>query len=113
MKKKYFQIILICLAAIFMLIAITLFIQIRTLQEETEEPTEIVQVKDNKELEQMKRKAHASELLALALNAYHQNDQRNFQGYMASLEGYADALSDDALEIYHELENALRGKNND
>ena len=101
MKKKYFQIILICLTAIFMLVAITLFIQIRTLQEETEEPTEIVQAEDNKELEQMKRKAHASELLALALNAYHQNDQRNFQGYMASLEGYADALSDDASEIYH------------
>ena len=108
MKKRYFQIILICLATIFMLVAITLFIQIRTLQEN--ETTETVQIDESKDFEQMKRKAQASELLALAQNAYYQNDQRNFQGYMASLEGYADALSEDALEIYHELENALRGK---
>ena len=110
MKKKYFQIILICLAAIFMLTTITLFIRISTLQEETKEPTEIVRINEDTDLE---RKAHAYELLALAQNAYYQNDQRNFQGHMATLESYADVLSDEALEIYHELENALRGKNND
>ena len=31
------------------------------------------------------------------------------QGYMASLEGYADALGEEALEIYEELARALRG----
>ena len=50
------------------------------------------------------------QLLALAQQAYYEKNTRDFQGYMATLEGYADALSEDTLKIYEQLENALRGK---
>ena len=103
------------LTAVFMVISITQFVRIRDLQEKNAQNTEISASQSDgvSELAQIERKAHASELLALAQNAYMNENQRDFQGYMALLEGYADALSEQAAEIYEELENALRGKNND
>lgn len=110
-------------AVAFLIVAITLFVRIRTMQEDFDQEkaskdesyaaleASISEIK--REQKAMERKAYAAELLVLAQNAYFEENMRDFQGYMASLEGYADALSADALEIYEELENALRGNYND
>lgn len=122
---------LIIFAAAFFLVAISMFVRMRTMQEgfaaAQDEAGESYALQESilqreysektsdydAELTKLERKTHATQLLLLAQDAYYRNDSRAFQGYMAELEGYADSLSEDAAEIYAELENALRGKNND
>ena len=122
---------LIIFAAAFFLVAISMFVRMRTMQEdfaaaqdeagasysvqESLLQEEYIEKTSNYDTERTKleRKTHETQLLLLAQDAYYHNDSRSFQGYMAELEGCADALSEDAAEIYAELENALRGKNND
>lgn len=132
-KKKRAVVIymLIIFAAAFFFVAISMFVRMRTMQEDfdaaQDEAGASYAIQEmalqeeysekasnyNDEITKLERRTHATELLLLAQNAYYRNDSRGFQGYMAELEGYADALSDDAAEIYAELENALRGKTND
>ncbi len=126
-KKALVTYLLIIFSVAFLLVAISMFVRNRTMQEEFDassseahesyaalESSVFAEASENenayeKALTAMERKAYASELLALAEHAYHEGNRRDFQGYMASLEGYTDALSQDMLEIYEELETALRG----
>lgn len=115
-------------AAAFLLVALSMFVNNRTMQEEFDdlhnqtkenhaaiesslaEQIESQEVSYEVELSEMERRAKASELLALADHAYHEQNERAFQGYMAELEGCADALSDEMKKIYDELVTAQRGK---
>ncbi|MBE6927839.1 MAG: hypothetical protein E7467_05050 [Ruminococcaceae bacterium] len=110
-----------------LLLLITLFVRMRTMQEdhrtaESVAASEYEQLEadlrqelneqtesHNKALTAMERKAYAAELLSLAQKAYHEGNTRKFQGYMATLEGYKDALSSKTYEIYEQLELKLRG----
>lgn len=122
LKYLFIIFILACL-----IVLVTMFMRMRTMQEDfgaeresymsscDEKEAEIREAASSEyaqcasELTQMERRANASELLILAQNAYYEGNTRKFQGCMATLEGYADALSEDALEIYEELVKALRG----
>ena len=53
------------------------------------------------------RSAKAAELLALAQNAWQTQNTVSFHGYMAELEGYADALSDETAQLYDALLDKL------
>lgn len=113
MKKNFLRWFSIGFAVVFFLISVMLFTRIRSLQEEldTEKAkNSIVQTEPTNAPNDLERKAQATQLLALAQQAYYEKNTRDFQGYMATLEGYADALSEDTLKIYEQLENALRGK---
>ncbi len=128
-KKKRDVIIylVIIFAAAFVLVLISMFVRMRTMQEDfdtakgeaassyAQQESELFESissqndEHRKAMTAMERKAYASELLVLAQKAYYEGNGRNFQGYMASLEGYADALGEEALKIYEELASALRG----
>ncbi len=128
-KKKRDVIIylVIIFAAAFVLILISMFVRMRTMQEDfdtakgeaassyAQQESELFESvssqndEHRKAMTAMERKAYASELLVLAQKAYYEGNERNFQGYMASLEGYADALGEETLKIYEELASALRG----
>lgn len=115
-------------AAAFLLVALSMFVNNRTMQEEFDEEhsrtkeshaqaessmaeqIESQEASHEAELSEMERRAKASELLALADHAYHDGNWRAFEGYMAELEGCADALSEEMTEIYDELVTAQRGK---
>lgn len=110
-----------------LLLLITLFVRMRTMQEdhrtaesvaasehtqlESELRQELQEQSEshNNALTAMERKAYAAELLSLAEKAYYEGNTRKFQGYMATLEGYKDALSSETYEIYEQLELKLRG----
>ena len=118
---------LIIFAAAFFLVTVSLFVRLRTMQEDFDSERNEVNVSyaaqeshlqeeysekvSNYEsaMGEMERRIHATEQLALAQEAYHSGDSRSFQGYMTELEGCVDALSDEAAEIYAELETVLRG----
>ncbi len=128
-KKKRDVIIylVIIFAAAFVLILISMFVRMRTMQEDfdtakgeaassyAQQESELFESvssqndEHRKAMTAIERKAYASELLVLAQKAYYEGNERNFQGYMASLEGYADALGEETLKIYEELASALRG----
>ncbi len=126
-KRAVLVYLVIIFAAAFVLVLVSLFVRMRTMQEdfdsakseaessfaahesEMEENISSLDAEHEKALTEMERKAYASELLVLAQKAHYEGNKRNFQGYMASLEGYADALGADALEVYEDLVNALRG----
>ncbi len=126
-KRAVVVYLLIIFAAAFVLVLVSMFVRMRTMQEDfdtakgeaassyAEKEAEIsesvsAQNDEHKEaMTAMERKAYAAELLVLAQKAHYEGNKRNFQGYMASLEGYADALGEEALEIYEELARALRG----
>lgn len=55
------------------------------------------------ELDGAVRSAKAAELLALAQNALLDGDAVSFHGYMAELDGYADALTEKTFAIYNDL----------
>jgi len=128
-KKKRAVVIylVIIFAAAFVLVLISMFVRMRTMQEDfdtakgedassyAQQESELAESvssqndEHHKAMTAMERKAYASELLVLAQKAYYEGNERNFQGYMATLEGYADALGEEALKIYEELASALRG----
>ena len=56
------------------------------------------------------RSAKAAELLALAQNAWQKRDTVSFHGYMAELEGYADALSEETAQLYDALLEKLHAE---
>jgi len=126
-KRAVVVYLMIIFAAAFVLVLVSMFVRMRTMQEDfdtakgeaassyAEQESEFAESissqseEHQKAMTAMERKAYASELLVLAQKAYYEENDRNFQGYMASLEGYADALGEEALEIYEELASALRG----
>lgn len=126
-KRAVVFYLLIIFVVAFLLVLVSMFVRMRTMQEDfdsasvdveesyAQKESELIENASQEveayaeQLSQMERRANASELLILAQNAYYEGNTRKFQGCMATLEGYADALSDDALEIYEELVKALRG----
>lgn len=126
-KRAVVLYLLIIFAVAFLLVLVSMFVRMRTMQEDfdsasvnvdesyAQRESELIENASEEvasyatELTQMERRASASELLILAQKAYYEGNTRKFQGCMATLEGYADALSKEALEIYEELVKALRG----
>lgn len=116
-KRAMLEYMGIMFAAAFLLVAISLFAKLNSVQHDLdaansgalENITQMEQRLSNAESEQEKleRSAKAAELLLLAQNAYMQKDTVSFHGYMAELEGYADVLPDTASEIYTELVQKL------
>ncbi len=64
------------------------------------------QLKDTP-VDQVEKTAKAIELLTLAQDSFYKKDSISFHAYMAMLEGYADMLPENAIQIYEELTDAL------
>lgn len=93
-------------AAAFLLVGLSLLVKVHSMQDDID--TLNSGARENilaveKELDSAVRGAKAAELLALAQNALLQGDTVSFHGYMAELEGYSDALSEETAAIYNDL----------
>ena len=111
-------------AVAFLLVALSLLVKVHTMQddlnaansgareniEEMEDELETAHSENEQlraELDTTVRSAKAAELLALAQNAWQTQNTVSFHGYMAELEGYADALSDETAQLYDALLDKL------
>ncbi len=112
-KHQFWKYFLVGYIVVSLVVMITMFSRIATLERKHSEPTEQTEATMQTRDADMERKAQAAELLSLAQRAYYEKNTKDFQGYMATLEGYADVLSEETLEIYEQLVNALRGNYND
>lgn len=108
----------------FLLVALSLLVKVHTMQddldavnsgareniEEMEAELETARSENEQlrtQLDTTVRSAKAAELLALAQDAWQAHDKVSFRGYMAELEGYADALSDETALLYDALLDKL------
>lgn len=119
-KRAMLEYLCIMFAVAFLLVALSLLVKVHSMQddldavnsgareniEEMEEALETARSENEQlraELNTMERSAKAAELLALAQNAWQTHDTVTFHGYMAELEGYADALSAETVQLYEAL----------
>lgn len=123
-KRALLEYLGIMFAVAFLLVALSLLVKVHTMQNDLdaasngareniaamEDQLETARSENEQlhgELDTTVRSAKAAELLALAQNAWQAHDSVGFHGYMAELEGYADALSAETAEIYSMLLDKL------
>lgn len=123
-KRALLEYLGIMFAVAFLLVALSLLVKVHTMQNDLdaansgareniaamEDQLEAARSENEQlhaELDTTVRSAKAAELLALAQNAWQAHDNVGFHGYMAELEGYADALSAETAEIYSMLLDKL------
>ena len=123
-KRAMLEYLGIMFAVAFLLVALSLLVKVHTMQddldaansgareniEEMEAELETARSENEQlrtELDTTVRSAKAAELLALAQNAWQTQNTVSFHGYMAELEGYADALSDETAQLYDALLDKL------
>ena len=123
-KRALLEYLGIMFAVAFLLVALSLLVKVHTMQNDLDAASNgarenIAAMEDqletarseneqlHSELDTTVRSAKAAELLALAQNAWQAHDSVGFHGYMAELEGYADALSAETAEIYSMLLDKL------
>ena len=126
-KRAMLEYMGIMFAVAFLLVAVSLFVKLNSMQndldaanlgastsiEAMEEQLESIGQENDaltQERDQMEQSAKAAELLALAQDAHSRHDTIAFQGYMAELDGYTDALGEKTLEIYENLTIYLKNK---
>lgn len=123
-KRAMLEYLGIMFAVAFLLVALSLLMKVHTMQNDLdaansgareninamEEQLETARSENEQlhtELDATVRSAKGAELLALAQYAWQAHDNVGFHGYMAELEGYADALSPETAEIYTMLLDKL------
>ena len=123
-KRAMLEYLGIMFAVAFLLVALSLLVKVHTMQddldaansgareniEEMEDELETARSENEQlrtELDTTVRSAKAAELLALAQNAWQTQNTVSFHGYMAELEGYADARSDETAQLYDALLDKL------
>lgn len=123
-KRAMLEYLGIMFAVAFLLVALSLLVKVHTMQddldaansgareniEEMEDELETARSENEQlraALDTTVRSAKAAELLALAQNAWQTQNTVSFHGYMAELEGYADALSDETAQLYDALLDKL------
>ena len=126
-KRAMLEYLGIMFAVAFLLVALSLLVKMHAMQddfdaantgareniEQMEDELEAARAENDAlhgELETTVRSAKAAELLALAQDAHSRHDTIAFQGYMAELDGYADALGEKTREIYENLTEYLKNK---
>lgn len=119
-KRAMLEYLGIMFAVAFLLVALSLLVKVHTMQDDLdaansgareniavmEDELETARSENEQlqaELDTTVRSAKAAELLALAQNAWQKRDTVSFHGYMAELEGYADALSEETAQLYDAL----------
>ena len=119
-KRAMLEYLGIMFAVAFLLVALSLLVKVHTMQDDLDAANsgarENIAVREDEletarseneqlqaELDTTVRSAKAAELLALAQNAWQKRDTVSFHGYMAELEGYADALSEETAQLYDAL----------
>ena len=119
-KRAMLEYLGIMFAVAFLLVALLLLVKVHTMQDDLdaansgareniavmEDELETARSENEQlqaELDTTVRSAKAAELLALAQNAWQKRDTVSFHGYMAELEGYADALSEETAQLYDAL----------
>ena len=124
-KRAMLEYLGIMFAVAFLLVALSLLVKMHAMQddmdaasrgareniEEMEDELETVKAENallQGEKDAAVRSAKASELLALAQSAWQVRDKVSFNGYMAELEGYADALSPETEALYNMLADKLK-----
>lgn len=123
-KRAMLEYLGIMFAVAFLLVALSLLVKVHTMQDDLdaansgareniavmEDELETARSENEQlqaELDTTVRSAKAAELLALAQNAWQKRDTVSFHGYMAELEGYADALSEETAQLYDALLDKL------
>lgn len=123
-KRAMLEYLGIMFSVAFLLVALSLLLKVHTMQDDLdmansgareniaamEDQLETARSENERlqaELDTTVRSAKATELLVLAHNAWLTKDTVSFHGYMAELEGYADALSSDTAQLYDELLDKL------
>lgn len=126
-KRAMLEYLGIMFAAAFLLVALSLLVKMHAMQDDLDAANtgarENIEQMENdldaartendalhNELDATVRSAKAAELLALAQDAHSRRDTVAFQGYMAELDGYADALGEKTHEIYENLTEYLKNK---
>ena len=119
-KRAMLEYLGIMFAVAFLLVALSLLVKVHTMQDDLdaansgareniagmEDELETARSENEQlqaELDTTVRSAKAAELLALAQNAWQKRATVSFHGYMAELEGYADALSEETAQLYDAL----------
>ena len=123
-KKAMLEYMAIMFAGAFLLVAVSLLVKVAAMQDDLdaantgaslnisalEAEVESMSVENTElqaALDAAERAAKANELLVLAQEAQKSHDTVAFHGYMAELEGYSDALGEDALAVYRSLSTHL------
>lgn len=126
-KRAMLEYLGIMFAAAFLLVALSLLVKMHAMQDDLDAANtgarENIEQMENdldaartendalhNELDATVRSAKAAELLVLAQDAHSRRDTVAFQGYMAELDGYADALGEKTHEIYENLTEYLKNK---
>lgn len=116
-KRAMLEYLGIMFAAAFLFVALSLLVKMHAMQDDLdaantgareniaamEDELEAARAENealHNEVDATVRSAKAAELLALAQDAHSRHDTVAFHGYMAELEGYADALGEKTAEIY-------------
>lgn len=119
-KRAMLEYMAIMFAGAFLLVAISLLVKVGAMQDDLDAANtgaslnisaleaEVESMSaENAELQTAldtaERAAKANELLVLAQETQKKRDTAAFHGYMAELEGYSDALGEDALAVYQGL----------
>lgn len=87
-------------AAAFLLVAVSLVVRIHAMKDDFNEAND----QADASYAALENQNQASELLALAQNAYYKENIGEFHQYMTQLEGHADTLSEDMQKIYKDLQ---------
>lgn len=119
-KRAMLEYMAIMFAGAFLLVAISLLVKVGAMQDDLDAANtgaslnisaleaEVESMSaENAELQTAldtaERAAKANELLVLAQETQKKRDTAAFHDYMAELEGYSDALGEDALAVYQRL----------
>lgn len=119
-KRAMLEYMAIMFAGAFLLVAISLLVKVGAMQDDLDAANtgaslnisaleaEVESMSaENAELQTAldtaERAAKANELLVLAQETQKKRDTAAFRDYMAELEGYSDALGEDALAVYQSL----------
>lgn len=115
-RKKHFRLefAAILLAVVFLLVTVLLLTKYYFNEDNTSTavtPTETVTEMSLSEYEWLQSSIRALELLTLAQDAYYTGNSVAFHGYMAELEGYQEALPENAAGVFQKLQNELNTSN--